>query len=86
MRSRLLPIVVVTGLAVAAPSASAETGKGALRVSATVVRSCRVASDAPSVRVDCGTRRYLLQIVSASQRPAPGATPAQATQSITIEF
>jgi hypothetical protein len=87
MRSRLLSLVALTGIAAAAPSASAETSKGALRVSATVVRSCRVAADAPSVRVDCGTTPQPVRVVRAPATTQPSSpTTQQPPRSITIEF
>jgi hypothetical protein len=82
MRSRLLVALTAT-ITMAAASVVAETIKGALGVSATVVRSCRVSTDAPSVRVECGTRPHPVQI--APSTPAEG-TDRRTTRSITIEF
>jgi hypothetical protein len=86
MRSRLF-ILVTGAVALLSPSASAETSKGAARVSATVVRSCRVAADAPPVRVDCGTTPQPVRVVRAPATTQPsGPTTQQAPRSITIEF
>ena len=83
MRSRLL-VLLTSAVTVMAPSASAETGKGTLRVSATVVRSCRVSTDAPSVSIDCGTRLTQVQIVPPSAATV-GYTAGE-TRTLRIEF
>ena len=83
MRSRLLAFV--TGcVATIAPAALGGTSPGALHVSVTVVRACRVSTDTPSVRIDCGSRPQPVQI---SQPPASVHGDADSsTRAVTIEF
>ena len=85
MRCRLL-LLLTGAAALMAPPSSAETGKGALRVSATVVRSCRVSTDLPSARVDCGAGSTPVQIVSPTTSTDSAARSADQTRAVTIEF
>jgi hypothetical protein len=86
MRCRLL--AVVTGaVATLATGVLADTSKGALAVSVTVTRSCRVTTDAPAPHVDCGTRPQPVQIVSTSSSTDQVVpSPSHATRAVTIEF
>lgn len=85
MRRCLLRLALLSGAAaMVAPAALAESASGAFRVSVTVARTCRVNTDAPSVRVDCGSRLHPVQMTR-----SPASTPSKAGSSgpaITIEF
>jgi hypothetical protein len=85
MRSCLLRLALLTGVAATvAPAALAENTSGALRVSVTVARTCRVSTDPPSVRIDCGSRVQPVQITGRSaSTPSKAGSPGP---SVTIEF
>ncbi len=83
MRSALLALVAAA-VAISAAPALAETGKGDLRVSVTVVRSCRVSTDAPAVRVDCGSRPQPVKVEQPSA--GAGANHGSTARPVTIEF
>ena len=83
MRSRLLALVI-GAVAVSASASLAETTKGAMRVSVTVIRSCTVNSDAQAVIVKCGSRPEAVR-VSEQVTTAPSPTTAD-TRSVTIEL
>jgi hypothetical protein len=86
MRCRLLAFAFGAS-ALMSTSAQAEASRGALRVSATVVRPCRVTTDTPSVRVDCGSRPQPVQISQSTPTPTPQSqADSHATPSVTIEF
>jgi hypothetical protein len=67
-----------------APAALAESTSGAFRVSATVVRACRVSTDTPSVRIDCGSRVHPVQISQPSASLA--SKTGSSGRAVTIEF
>ena len=85
MRRCTLSLALLAGAAATmAPPALADSTSGAFRVSVTVARTCRVSTDTPSVRVDCGSR---FQPVQVTQPSAGAASKAVSTgPSVTIEF
>lgn len=87
MRTRYLALALVA-LAVPTTALAADSAKAPFQVSVTVVRSCRVSTDDPSVTVDCGTRQQPVRITDtrtpSSAPPAPARTAG--ARAITIEF
>lgn len=85
MRRCLLRLTLLIGAAaILAPAALAESASGALRVSVSVVGTCRVSTGTPSVRIDCGSRVQPVQITQSS-----ASAPLKAGLSgpaVTIEF
>lgn len=85
MRRCLLRLALLTvAAAMGAPTTLAERAGGAVHVSVTVVRSCRVSTDTPSVRIDCGPRSQPVQIT-----PSSAGAPAKAGSTgpaVIIEF
>jgi hypothetical protein len=85
MRRCLLRLALVpAAIALVASAALAESTSGGLRVSVTVARTCRVSTDTPSVRIDCGTRVQPVQITGPSAG-IPSKT-ASSGPALTIEF
>jgi len=78
--------------AAAVAPALAEGGKSPVRVSAEVVRSCRVTTDQPQVSVTCGSRSQSVQISHAGATPVAPTTAAgsvassASVESVTIHF
>jgi hypothetical protein len=85
MRRCLLRLALLTSAAATvAPAALAESTSGAFRVSATVVRTCRVSTDTPSVHIDCGSGLQPVQITRPSASTASKA--GSSGPAVTIEF
>jgi hypothetical protein len=76
---------------VASIPALADTGRGALRVSVQVTRSCRVATAGSVVTVGCGMRPQRVQIRHDGRTTAhtlTGATPVApaSAKTVTVDF
>jgi hypothetical protein len=78
--------LLVTALAAAVTVPLAAQGaKAPMRISVTVVRSCTVSTDTPTVTVNCGKRQPQMQVTGGPV--APGSSQAtRSTQPTTIEF
>ena len=91
MTLRYLVASGLLGAATVAP-AMAGDGKAPLRVSAQVVRSCRVTSEQPQVSVDCGTRPQTVLITydeaqgSLRSVSAPTTVAPTAARTVTVHF
>jgi hypothetical protein len=82
--TRLLLVPAVA--AIFTSPAVAEQGKAPMGVSVTVVRSCTINSDTPTVIVNCGRRPQTVRVTEQAT-PAPGPAPSVAdTKAVTIEF
>jgi hypothetical protein len=85
--------LVVWGLLAATVTpAMADDAKAPLRVSAQVVRSCRVTSDQPQVSVNCGSRPQTLHVtyddapVVLRSVSAPISVAPATARTVTIHF
>lgn len=85
MRRCLLRLALApAAVALVASATRAESTSGGLQVSVTVARTCRVSTDTPSIRIDCGSRVQPVQITG----PSPGISSETGSSdpAVTIEF